>query len=318
MNGHIEAFGVIENQASGDGEEVGSHADTAHACLIKTLPPRTREKAAQLAARINPVNGPLYEVLGGHGFAGSPFELSVTVQKYWGPRPHCFTVSFMETTPADLQARILSHLNAWSTRTGMSFASTSGTGEVRISRGPGGYYSYLGTDIALVPKSHQTMNLQGFTMGTPEAEYRQVVRHEAGHTLGFPHEHMRKELVARIDRAKAYRYFLERQGWSKAMVDEQVLTPLDDRSIFGTAPDQDSIMCYQLPAQITVDGLPIRGGSDINPSDFAFAEIVYPKPESTQGPAAPSFEDDWDPADDVIAPGYEDDWDPADDVIAPI
>ena len=51
------------------------------------------------------------------------------------------------------------------------------------------------------------MNLQGFTMNTPEAEYRRVVRHEAGHTLGFLHEHMRRELVARIDPEKAYEYY---------------------------------------------------------------------------------------------------------------
>jgi hypothetical protein len=77
---------------------------------------------------------------------------------------------------------------------------------VRISRG-GGYWSYLGTDILLIPPSQQTMNLEGFTMNMPETEYRRVIRHEAGHTLGFPHEHMRKELIARIDREKAYDYF---------------------------------------------------------------------------------------------------------------
>ena len=98
-------------------------------------------------------------------------------------------------------------------------------------------------------------------MNTRESEYHRVVRHETGHTLGFPHEHMRRELVARIDPQRAYAYFLATQGWDRAMVDAQVLTALDDASIFGTPADQDSIMCYQLPGQITVDGQPIRGGA---------------------------------------------------------
>ena len=90
------------------------------------------------------------------------------------------------------------------------------------------------------------MNLQDFTMNTPESEYRRVIRHEIGHTLGFPHEHMRQELIARIDRNKAYDYFLRTQGWNRAMVDAQVLTPLDQKYLWHAA-DQTSIMCYQLP-----------------------------------------------------------------------
>jgi hypothetical protein len=60
----------------------------------------------------------------------------------------------------------------------------------QISRGSEGYWSYLGTDIRLIPWNRPTMNLQGFTMNTSESEYKRVVRHETGHTLGFPHEHI--------------------------------------------------------------------------------------------------------------------------------
>lgn len=56
------------------------------------------------------------------------------------------------------------------------------------------------------------MNLQNFTMNTPDPEYRRVIRHEAGHTLGFPHQHMRWALVNRIDPAKAYEYFARTIG----------------------------------------------------------------------------------------------------------
>ena len=214
-------------------------------CGIKTVPKRLAVKAARHAIGINPVNAPLHP-LGALGISApsDPLSMAVLTGKYWGPSPRTLTVSFMESTPSDLRARIVSHLNAW-TRTGcITFAQTQGTGQVRISRGPGGYWSYLGTDVLLIPQNRPTMNLQSFTMNTAESEFKRVIRHEAGHTLGAPHEHMRKELVARIDRQKAYDYFRRTQGWSKQQVDQQVLTPLDDRSIFAHAhgPDVDHVL----------------------------------------------------------------------------
>lgn len=268
----------IASAAASAGSDGDGKAARDVGCTVKALPARLQERAARVARKVNPVNAPLQEPLPGPSAVPDPVRLTMDTARYWGPAPRQLTVSFMESTPADLRARIVAHFNAWNStaRAGISFVETSDTGQVRISREPGGYYSYLGTDILLIPAGVQTMNLEAFTMSTSESEYRRVVRHEAGHTLGFPHEHMRKELVARIDPAKAYPYFLETQGWDKQTVDEQVLTPLDDASIFGTPADQDSIMCYQLPGQITVDGSPIRGGVEINATDIAFAALIYP------------------------------------------
>jgi hypothetical protein len=69
-------------------------------------------------------------------------------------------------------------------------------------------------------------------------------------------------------------------------VQEQVLTPLDERSLLATPADQTSIMCYQLPGSITKDGKPIVGGTDINQTDAEFAAKIYPRPTDTN--------DDWD------------------------
>jgi hypothetical protein len=122
------------------------------------------------------------------------------------------------------------------------------------------------------------MNLEGFTMKTPDSEFHRVIRHETGHTLGFPHEHMRKELVQKIDRKKAIKFFGLTQGWTEQEVIQQVLTPIEESSILGTAhSDPNSIMCYQIPGNLTKDGNPIPGGEDIDADDFAFAASVYPK-----------------------------------------
>ena len=296
-----------EGGGNSHGEPAVAGGQEMPSCGVKTVPKRLAVKAARNAIGINPVNAPL-QPLGALGISApsDPLSMAVLTGKYWGPSPRTLTVSFMESTPSDLRARIVSHLNAW-TRTGcITFAQTQGTGQVRISRGPGGYWSYLGTDVLLIPKNRPTMNLQSFTMSTAESEFKRVIRHEAGHTLGAPHEHMRKELVARIDRQKAYDYFRRTQGWSQQDVDAQVLTPLDDRSIFGTPSDQTSIMCYQLPGAITKDGRPIVGGLDINATDFDFIGRIYPK----AGHGLMTTPDEMHTHDG----GQADDWDSSEDV----
>lgn len=289
----------FEDQYNGSQELEQTSQENMLVCMPKTLPKRLLVKAAETAMRISPTNAPVFGPLAAVGedfHVSDPLRIAVVTSKYWGPRPRRLTVSFMETTPADLRARIISHMNAWTKTANISFVATTGSGDVRISRGPGGYYSYLGTDITLIPKNRQTMNLQSFTMNTPESEYKRVVRHETGHTLGFPHEHMRKDLVARIDPTKAYQWFLQTYGWNKAMVDAQVLTPLNEASLMSTPADQTSIMCYQLPGLITKDGKPIIGGTDIDPTDYAFAGKIYPKANFAMMEVR---EDDWAESEDV-------------------
>lgn len=257
-------------------------------CLVKELPAKDQTKAADMAIDLNPFNRPEIEMISKDvADQVDPVQfLAVLTTKYWGTQGVNLGVSFMETTVAELRDKIISHMNAWSEFCNVHFAYSQSQGEVRISRGQGGYYSYLGTDILHIAKGQQTMNLEAFTLKTPDSEYKRVVRHETGHTLGFPHEHMRKQIVARLDPAKTIAYFQKYQGWDANTTQQQVLTPVDEASIMGTPnADEDSIMCYQLPAAITKDGKPIAGGDDINDNDKAFAAKLYPLTVTPKPPA---------------------------------
>lgn len=252
-------------------------------CTPKGLDPSMRFLAAQKAIEINPMNRApverLTKVLPGVTIL-HPF-IAVLTSKRWKTDGVHLTVSFMESRPQEFRDRVLSHMNAWGETANVVFRETNDHGQVRIAfegGATGGYWSYLGTDITLIDANKQTMNLQEFTMNTPDSEFYRVIRHETGHTLGFPHEHMRADLVAKIDREKAIAYYMATQGWSREEVIAQVLTPIDESSLFGTPrADPKSIMCYQIPAELTVDQMAIPGGNDIDSIDREFATQCYPK-----------------------------------------
>ena len=254
-------------------------------CTPRQLPKAKLVDAARIARQVNPLNHPHVEQLTRlmPAFKPTPQRIAVVTKKYWGVGGVKLTVGFLDGPEKALRDRIILHMNAWAKTANVQFVATSTDPQVRIARvDDDGYWSYLGTDILSIPAGAPTMNLEGFTMKTAEAEFHRVVRHETGHTLGFPHEHMRRELVNTIDPKKAIKYFGETQGWSPQEVRAQVLTPLEESSVRGTEhADPNSIMCYQIPGSITKSGKPIVGGLDIDASDSAFAAAIYPKKTGT-------------------------------------
>jgi Astacin (Peptidase family M12A) len=261
-------------------------SDEPIVCLPKRLPQSLWIAAAQTASNINPLNHPPINrlMLVEKGFAPTKQSIAVLTTKFWGNKGVKLTVGFLDNPPSDLRKRIVEHMNAWNKTANVQFVQTTTSPQVRIARLPGdGYWSYLGTDVLSIKKNEPTMNLDSFTMNTPESEYRRVVRHETGHTLGCPHEHMRRALVNLIDPAKAIAFFGNNQGWDPDMVRRQVLTPIEESSLIGTmTSDSNSIMCYQLPGSITKNGKPIVGGKDIDKSDSKFMGSIYPKPGASK------------------------------------
>lgn len=261
-------------------------------CRIMELPQDELVAAAERACQINPLNRPspgklmraIRQVLDtvlpvGEAVAQrveeeiqQPQRLAVLTRKMWSRDGVKLKVGFIGDPPQAVKTKIVSLANDWRKHANVEFVLSDNDPEIRIAAANDGYWSYLGTDILGIPKNRPTMNLQGW------ATDGRVVWHEFGHTLGFPHEHMRKQLVELLDEAKTILYFQRTQGWSAAVTRQQVLTPLNEASIRGTlTADQDSIMCYQLPGSITKNGQPIRGGAAIDALDAQFIGTIYPK-----------------------------------------
>ncbi len=254
-------------------------------CTPKGLPSNLIVPAAKKAVEINPVNHPRLDRLSMvmPGFAPTPERIAVVTTKYWHGGGVKLKVGFLDNPPSDLKKRILLHMNAWAKSCNVQFVESKSDPQVRIARTPGGgHWSFVGTDILSIAANKPTMNLDSFSMQTPESEYHRVVRHETGHTLGCPHEHMRKELVKQIDVKKAIQYYQQTQGWDEQTVRLQVLTPIEESSLIGTVhTDANSIMCYQIPGIITKTGEAIQGGLDIDKTDYDFMATIYPKPKSS-------------------------------------
>jgi hypothetical protein len=253
-------------------------------CSIKMLPREKWEKAAETAAAHNPMNRPaINQLMRAIPNANiSAAHLAVLHTKYWGIGGVKLTVGFLDPATPALKKKILSHMNAWGKYCNVKFTPTNSTAQVRISFSTpppnDGYWSYLGTDILEADASEPTMNLDSFSMTTPDSEFYRVIRHETGHTLGFPHEHLRAEIINKMDKEKAIALFMQTQGWTRQQVIDQVLTPIPNSALTATAQaDPQSIMCYQLPAQIMNNGQAVPGGTDIDPMDKKFAASVYPK-----------------------------------------
>ncbi len=253
-------------------------------CTIRQLPESKLIPAADTAVKLNQFNAPVIHQLRQvmPNIVDHPSRLAIMTSKYWGIGGVKLTVGFLDNPPANLRKRLLSHMNAWGKFCNVKFVASNVNPKVRISRSTpapnDGYWSYLGTDILHIDASEPTMNLDSFTMNTPDSEFFRVVRHETGHTLGFPHEHMREEMVNGIDREKAIKYFMRTQGWTRQEVLQQVLTPIDRSALIATEnADPKSIMCYWLPAEVMKNGKAVPGGNNIDRIDSRFAATQYPK-----------------------------------------
>jgi hypothetical protein len=214
-------------------------------------------------------------------------DLSGKRDLLWDTSGVRLTVGFLGSPTPTLRARILSHMNAWSETANVEFVESSDHPVVRIAfndeesdpLGLGKFWSLVGRDVLAAAPDEPTMNLEGLEEDSSEAKFKRYVRHEAGHTLGFEHEHLRRELVELLIPERVMEKYTSVYAWTEERVRAEMLTPLEEESILGTTPaDPQSIMCYQIEPFLTTNNRLIPGGKDITDKDRAFAATCYPKP----------------------------------------
>jgi hypothetical protein len=221
-----------------------------------------------------------YPSLEGEGEPSAPdgvqFNTLIAVSKaaYWGRDVTELPTSFLDVSDAPTRNMILEHLNEW--EIGIKFVWSQSGGVIRITTGAGGYWSVLGKGALQVPRGNPTMNLQHFHINSSLSERRRVIPHEGAHALGAEHEHLRPQIVADINPTKAYAYYWRTQGWGRAIVDQNVLRPLDEASVMSTPVDVNSIMAYPIAAEITYSGRFYPGGAVITDTDRSFMQGLYP------------------------------------------
>jgi serralysin len=188
------------------------------------------------------------------------------------------TVSFLGGDRQVIQ-RIIRHAKSWMEHANISFdfRQRKKPADVRISFNmKDGSWSYVGTDILSYSKDEPTMNFGWLSPTLNDIEFRQVVLHEFGHTLGCIHEHERPDNGIPWDKPKVYAYYKENDDWSKEEVDSQVFEVYDSSMIRASKLDAKSIMMYAVPNELTKGDFEIPWNGNLSASDKRFIAKMYP------------------------------------------
>ncbi len=121
------------------------------------------------------------------------------------------------------------------------------------------------------------MNI-GLDRHSDAREWDRVVLHEVGHSVGIEHEHQHPQAQIPWDREAVYRFYGETQGWSRDQIDFQVLNRAQPKQLRTSGFDDQSIMMYPVPAQLTTNGYSVGWNTRITPSDIALLRDLYPAP----------------------------------------
>jgi len=203
---------------------------------------------------------------------GADDRASGLKNKFWTPG-QTIRVRFLNGSTT-LQNRVFAAAEQWEQHANINFVKVaSGTAEVRVNFGAGGYWSYIGKDLVYVSASQPTMNLQ-FTDNVSDTELKRVTLHEFGHTLGLRHEQQQPLANIPWNTTAVYAYYAQ-MGWSQQMVNDNVLNKNTAESSQHTVFDPTSIMQYAVSASLTTNGYSIGWNTVLSPTDKSFIGKAY-------------------------------------------
>ncbi|OMF31939.1 M12 family metallopeptidase [Paenibacillus peoriae] len=242
-------------------------------CIQRQVPSELAIEAARLAILENPENNP--KPVNNNGEINN-FKMAMQIRKKWR-NGRTLRVRFLDGDSV-IHEKIKKYANEWSQYANIKFNfNNDSNAEIRISfQDPqGGYWSYVGTDNLSIPLNEATMNFEGFNQQTEEPLIKRVVLHEFGHCIGVSHEQSNPSANIPWDKDATYTFYA-RIGWSKEMVDHNVLSKLDPAGVAFTPHDKFSIMQYPVDNECTRGDYEIGWNYELSETDKQFISQMYP------------------------------------------
>ncbi len=154
--------------------------------------------------------------------------------------------------------------------------------QVRVGFQDAGYWSLVGKDSQdpqIISPGEITLNLEKFDIELP-SNYKGIVLHEFGHSLGFHHEHQSPVANCDFDWEAVYKYLAGPPNyWSKEKVDFN-LRQMPAGGLTYSPHDKDSIMHYAFPAWMFFSGKSslcfTEENDDLSAEDKKMAGKAYP------------------------------------------
>ncbi len=141
------------------------------------------------------------------------------------------------------------------------------------------YWSWIGRDVLSNVLNENTMNFGFVNRGMSVEEMQRIILHEFGHALGFIHEHQSPVAGIQWDKDKVYQLFAEEPNkWSRADVDFNIFARYSATTTNFSAYDPTSIMHYQIPAALTINGVGTPMNFGFSSQDIRYAGMIYPFP----------------------------------------
>jgi len=148
------------------------------------------------------------------------------------------------------------------------------TGDIRISDDEGlkGNWSAIGTQARHIDEDQPTMHLD---RTDDSKKFRSTALHEFGHALGLLHEHQHPQNTLDWDRPQVYDYYTS-DAFSEAMVREHILEPDNRPGLQITPYDPQSVMHYEIPAELRRNGQGTPKNTTLSAGDQQAIRRLYP------------------------------------------
>lgn len=206
--------------------------------------------------------------------------LTSATEKMWNPGD-VVSVYLGTMTTDFVKNKVKQYARVWEQYANIKFNFINDMAAAKIRVGffyNGQSWSLVGRDALSTASNLYTMNFGWFYDTTHDEEFSRVVIHEFGHVLGFLHEHKSPLSPLQWNLPKAYQYFYDKDGWSEAEVNKQVIEKYTQNNTNFSAYDPLSIMHYMIPQELLLNssGTPLNYAPSA--TDILYARLWYPFP----------------------------------------